>query len=92
MSSFKLNPGSKEIDSIGSFSQKATNMLKQFSKRVFGGVTGTGALKGMRNSYGADLKKGIKAYRPSGGAIEAEAKRFNDSLRRASKRKLEKLK
>ena len=34
---FELKPGTKEIDSIGSFSQKATNMLKQFSKNSLGG-------------------------------------------------------
>ena len=89
---YNLKPGSKEIDSIGTFSQKTTNMLKRFGKSVVEGMTGLGALKGARNSYGASLKSGVKAYRPSGKGIEAEAKRFNDSLRNASKRKLEKLK
>jgi hypothetical protein len=90
---FKLKPGTKEIDSIGNFSQRATNMLKQFAKNFLeGSGSSIGALKGIHSSYGADLKKGIKAYRPSGEAIEAEARRFNDSLRSASKRKLEKLK
>lgn len=34
---YNLKPGTKEIDSIGNFSQKATNMLKQFSKNFLGG-------------------------------------------------------
>lgn len=54
---YNMEPGSKQNDSIGNFSQKATNMLKQFSTRVFEGMTGIGALKGIHNSYGADLKR-----------------------------------
>ena len=90
---YNLKPVTKEIDSIGSFSQKATNMLKQFAKNFLGGGgSSIGALKGIHNSYGADLKRGVKAYRDRSELIEVEAKRFNDSLRNASKRKLEKLK
>ena len=90
---FELKPGTKEIDSIGSFSQKTTNMLKRFAKNFLGGSgSSIGALKGIDGGYGADLKRGVKAYRDRSELIELEAKRFNDSLRNASKRKLEKLK
>ncbi len=55
---FELKPGTKEIDSIGSFSQRATNMLKQFAKNFLEGPgSSIGALKGINNSYGADLKR-----------------------------------
>ena len=89
---FELKPGTKEIDSIGSFSQKDTNVLKRFSKNFLRGASNVGALKGIHNSYGAELKKGVEYYTDRSKLIEAEARRFNDSLRNASKRKLEKLK
>ena len=89
---YNLKPGSKEIDSIGTFSQKTTNMLKRFGKNILEGMTGVGALKGINNSYGADLKRGRKYYTDRSKLIEQEAGMFIDSLNKATKRKLDKLK
>ncbi len=89
---YNLKPGTKEIDSIGSFSQKATNMLKKFSKNFLKGASGIGALKGIHNSYGADLKRGREYYTDRSKLIEQETGMFIDSLNRATKRKLNKLK
>ena len=71
MSSFKLNPGSKEIDSIGSFSQKATNMLKQFSKNFFGGSSATGAGAATTNK---------KLNTPKRAKYSLNAQNFFDSI------------
>lgn len=68
---YNLKPGSKEIDSIGSFSQKAANMLKQFSKNFFGG-------SGASGSEAATTKK--KLNTPKRPKYSLGAQNFFDSI------------
>ena len=73
---YNLSPGTKEIDSIGSFSQKATNMLKQFSKNFFGGSGASGA-------GAATTKK--KLNTPKRPKYSLGAENFFDSIHNAKR-------
>ena len=77
MSSFKLNPGSKEINSEGTFAKKATNTIKQFAVNAVKGALGVSGL-----GAGVGIKAKAKPKKQLPTMIKQEKSNSIKSLRR----------
>ena len=84
MSSFKLNPGSKEINSEGTFAKKATNTIKQFAVNAVKGISGLGAGVGVKAKAKPkkQLPTMIKQENPNSIKSLRKQYEYNQELRR----------